>query len=51
MMFGMKRLLTEWQVGDGRETRLADYVVARALLPHSGQTNLPADQVKQVSKV
>ena len=30
MMFGMKRLVTEWQVGDGREARLADYVVARA---------------------
>lgn len=28
--FGMKRLLTEWQVGDGREARLADYVVTRA---------------------
>ena len=26
----MKRLTTEWQVGDGREARLADYVVARA---------------------
>src|SRR5258705_9733260 len=30
LMFGMKRLTTEWQVGDGRETRLADYVGARA---------------------
>ncbi|UCH47121.1 MAG: O-methyltransferase [Betaproteobacteria bacterium] len=30
MMFGMKRLMTEWQVGDGREARLADYVVERA---------------------
>ncbi len=30
MMFGIKRLLTEWQVGDGREARLADYVAARA---------------------
>lgn len=30
MAFGMKRLMTEWQVGDGREARLADYVVARA---------------------
>jgi catechol O-methyltransferase len=27
MMFGMKHLMTEWQVGDGREARLADYVV------------------------
>jgi catechol O-methyltransferase len=30
MMFGMKHLMTEWQVGDGREARLADYVVERA---------------------
>ncbi len=30
MVFGMKHLMTEWQVGDGREARLADYVVDRA---------------------
>jgi catechol O-methyltransferase len=30
LLFGMKRLTTQWQVGDGREARLADYVVARA---------------------
>jgi catechol O-methyltransferase len=30
MLFGMKHLTTEWQVGDGREARLADYVVAKA---------------------
>lgn len=30
MVFGMKHLTTRWQVGDGREGRLADYVVARA---------------------
>ena len=30
MVFGMKHLMTQWQVGDGREDRLADYVVARA---------------------
>ena len=30
MVFGMKRLRTEWQVGDGREQALADYVVAHA---------------------
>ena len=30
LVFGMKRLTTEWQVGDGREARLAEYVVARA---------------------
>jgi catechol O-methyltransferase len=29
MMFGIKHLMTEWQV-DGREARLAEYVVARA---------------------
>lgn len=26
----MKHLTTQWQVGDGREARLADYVIARA---------------------
>ena len=30
MLFGIRRLTTEWQVGDGREARLADYVTARA---------------------
>lgn len=30
MTFGMKRLTTQWQVGDGREARLAEFVVARA---------------------
>jgi catechol O-methyltransferase len=30
MVLGMKRLTTEWQVGDGREARLAEYVLARA---------------------
>jgi catechol O-methyltransferase len=30
MALDMKHLLTEWQVGDGREARLADYVVQRA---------------------
>ena len=30
LLLGMKHLTTEWQVGDGREARLADYVVARA---------------------
>jgi catechol O-methyltransferase len=30
MAFGMKHLLREWQVGDGREERLAIYVVERA---------------------
>ena len=30
MMLGMKRLTTEWQVGDGREEALAEYVLANA---------------------
>jgi catechol O-methyltransferase len=30
LLLGMKRLTTEWQVGDGREARLADYVAAHA---------------------
>jgi catechol O-methyltransferase len=30
MALGMKHLLANWQVGDGREERLAQYVVARA---------------------
>ena len=30
LVFGMKHLTTLWQVGDGREARLAEYVLARA---------------------
>lgn len=30
MMFGIRKLTTEWQVGDGREEALAEYVVANA---------------------
>jgi catechol O-methyltransferase len=30
LVFGMKHLLTHWQVGDGREAALADYVVEHA---------------------
>jgi len=30
MLFGMKTLLTEWQVGDGREERVAKRVLSRA---------------------
>jgi len=26
LVFGMKHLTTQWQVGDGREARLAEYV-------------------------
>ena len=31
MMLGMRRLTTEWQVGDGREEALAEYVTAKAV--------------------
>jgi catechol O-methyltransferase len=30
MLFGIRKLTTEWQVGDGREEALAEYVVANA---------------------
>src|SRR5262249_50674751 len=30
LAFGTRHLMTEWQVGDGREARLADFVEARA---------------------
>lgn len=30
LVFGIKHFTTEWQVGDGREARLAEYVAARA---------------------
>ncbi|MGH8101950.1 MAG: O-methyltransferase, partial [Chthoniobacterales bacterium] len=30
LLFGMKTLLKDWQVGDGREARLADYVAKNA---------------------
>lgn len=30
MVLGMRHLLTDWQVGDGREAALAEYVVAHA---------------------
>src|SRR3712207_9168932 len=31
MALGMRRLTTEWQVGDGREEALAEYVTAKAV--------------------
>ncbi len=31
MMLGMKRLTTEWQVGDGREEALAEHVTSKAV--------------------
>jgi catechol O-methyltransferase len=37
MLFGMKRLMSEWQVGDGREEAAAQYVIA-----HAPQGNLDA---------
>jgi catechol O-methyltransferase len=30
MLFGMGKLLEDWQVGDGREQRVAEYVLAKA---------------------
>jgi catechol O-methyltransferase len=30
MMFGIRKLTTEWQVGDGREAAVGDYVLANA---------------------
>ena len=30
MMLGMKKLMTDWQVGDGREDAVADYVIEHA---------------------
>jgi len=44
LMFGMKHLTTEWQVGDGREARLADHVVARA------RRGDPQDAIKTIDE-
>ncbi len=44
MAFNMKHLLSVWQVGDGREARLADYVVARA------RRGDPADVVRVIDE-
>jgi catechol O-methyltransferase len=44
MALNMKHLLTEWQVGDGREARLADYVVARA------RRDDPADAIRVIDE-
>jgi catechol O-methyltransferase len=44
LLFGMKRLTREWQVGDGREARLADYVVAKA------RRGDPADVVRVIDE-
>jgi catechol O-methyltransferase len=44
LLFGMKRLTTEWQVGDGREARLADFVVERA------RRGDPADVIRVIDE-
>lgn len=44
MLIGMKHLTTEWQVGDGREARLSDYVVAKA------RPGDPADAVRVIDE-
>ena len=44
IIFGMKHLTTEWQVGDGREARLVDYVVERA------RRNDPADVIRIIDE-
>ena len=44
MLFGMKHLLKEWQVGDGREERLATFVLERA---RSGDV---ADAIRVIDK-
>src|SRR5262245_11310360 len=44
LIFGMKRLTTEWQVGDGREARLAEYVVSRA------RRGDPADVIRVIDE-
>jgi catechol O-methyltransferase len=40
----MKRLTTEWQVGDGREARLAEYVLSRA------RRGDPADVIRVIDE-
>lgn len=44
LLFGIKHLETEWQVGDGREARLADYVTAHA------RRGDPADTVRIIDR-
>jgi catechol O-methyltransferase len=44
LMFGMKHLVTHWQVGDGREARLAEYVTARA------KQGNPADVIRIIDE-
>ena len=44
LLFGMKHLTTEWQVGDGREARLAEYVASRA------RRGDPADVIRVIDE-
>jgi len=44
LLFGIKRLTTEWQVGDGREARLAEYVAAKA------RRGDPADVIRVIDE-
>ncbi len=44
LFIGMKHLTTQWQVGDGREARLAEYVLARA------RRGDPADAIRIVDE-
>ncbi len=44
LMLGMSNLRTEWQVGDGREERLAQYVSAKA------RRNDPADVIRIIDE-
>ncbi len=44
LMFGIKNLNKEWQVGDGREARLADYVIAHA------ESGNPVDVIKKIDE-
>lgn len=44
MFLGFKHLTTEWQVGDGREARLAEYVAAKA------RRDDPADVLRAIDE-
>lgn len=44
LAFAMRRLTREWQVGDGREARLAEYVLARA------RRGDPADAIRVIDE-
>lgn len=44
LVLGMKHLTTQWQVGDGREARLADYVAAHA------RRGDPADVIRVIDE-